>query len=141
MAQRARVQTCRALAHDLLLHSLRVARSARATVRASYTVADVPAKRRRTAARREALWRLGGRARGYELQEDLIFAGAERIVRSIVDCSADVDVAVLDLRAVDRIAPPAARIMMELREMLARRGRELAIVATGPQTMSAAGWL
>jgi glutaminase len=123
---------CRALADELHLHSLRVARSARATVRASYNVADVPSRRRRTASQQEALWRLGTRVRVYELQGDLMFAGAERVVRSIVEAADRVDIAVLDLRAVDGIAPAAARMILELREMLVERGQELALVAARP---------
>jgi glutaminase len=126
------VLVCRALADELHLHSLRVARSARATVRASYNVADVPSRRRRTASQQEALWRLGTRVRVYELQGDLMFAGAERVVRSIVEAADRVDIAVLDLRAVDGIAPAAARMILELREMLVERGQELALVAARP---------
>ncbi len=132
------VHVCQALAHELHLHSLRVARSARATVRASYNVADVPSRRRRPTGQQLALWQLGTRVRVYELQGDLMFAGAERLVRSIVDAGDDVEVAVLDLRAVDRIAAPAARLIMDLRDRLLEHGHELALVATSRQAMLAA---
>ncbi len=131
------VRVCRALAHELHLHSLRVARSARATVRASYNVADVPSRRHRTARQQEVLGTLATRARIYELQGDLMFAGAERVVHSIVDASDHVDIVILDLRAVDRIAEPAARMIIGLRETLQGHGRELAVVVARPQAARA----
>jgi glutaminase len=133
------VLVCRALAHDLHLHSLRVARSSRSTVRASYNLADVPSRRRRPTSQQHALRQLGTRARVYELQGDLMFAGAERVVRSIVDAGDDVVIVVLDLSAVDRIASPAARIMTELRGLLSEHGQELAVVADGPQATQLGG--
>jgi glutaminase len=133
------VLVCRALAHELQLHSLRVARSARATIRASYDVSDVPSRRVRPIPQRDALRQLEAQARVYELQGDLMFAGAERVVRATIDAGDGVQIAVLDLRAVDRIAQPAAQILVGLRDALAARDKELAVVITHAQARLATG--
>jgi glutaminase len=91
---------------------------------------------------RDALRQLETQARVYELQGDLMFAGAERVVRAIVDAADEVQIAVLDLRAVDRIALPAARILVRLQDALSEQGKELAVVITRTQaTLAAAGGL
>jgi len=125
------VKVCGALAEDLHLHSLRVARSARSPIRASYHVAAVPSRRRRPAAQVDALARVGARAVVYELQGDLLFAGAERVVHTIVERADELDMAVLDLRAVDRIEAPATRMLLSLRLELLTDGKEVAFVTTG----------
>lgn len=136
------VAVCRALAEELHLHSLRVARSARSTIRMTYDVAAVPSRRRRSMVHGNALSGIGGRAVFYELQGDLTFAGAERVVRTIVDRADDLDMVVLDVRAVDRIATPAARMLVGLHRELFRSGKQLALVTTrGPVGLAAAAGL
>jgi glutaminase len=124
------VAVCRALAEELQLHSLRVARSARSTIRASHDVAAIPSRRRRPRAQVEALASIGHRAVVYELQGDLLFTGTERVVRAIVDSAADLDVVVLDLCPVDRIEAPAALMVQRLRDELLAAGKELGFVTT-----------
>jgi len=119
---------CRALAEGLHLHSLHVARSARSTIRSSYDVAAVPSRRRRPDAQAAALLEVGTRAVVYELQGDLLFAGTEHVVRTIVERADELDVVLLDLRAVDRVEVPAALALQRLGTELAAAGKALGFV-------------
>jgi glutaminase len=125
------VAVCRALAEDLHLHSLHVARSARATIRATHDIGAAPSRCRRPDFQTDALGRASARAAVYELQGDVLFAGAERVVRAIVNRADELDLVLLDLRAVDRIEVPAARILDRVRAALVAEGKELAIVGGG----------
>ena len=53
------VEVCRQISTDLNLNLLHVARSSRSAVRRSYTVADIPSRRRRPEAQSEVLARVG----------------------------------------------------------------------------------
>ena len=119
------VLTCRTLARELELHSLRVARSGRATIGAAYDLSGAPSRRRRPAGEAEALRELGTRARVFELQGDVLFAGAERVARAVSEV--DAEVVVLDLRGVHHVAPPAERMLGELAVATAKRGGDLVV--------------
>jgi glutaminase len=125
------VAACRALAAELELHSLRVPRSSRSAIRASYDVAGVPSRRQRPEAHGRLLRQAGRRALVFELQGDLLFAGVERVVRAVVDRSEALDLVVLDLRPVHRLGASAGRTLGELRAQLAQRGKELLVVDAG----------
>jgi glutaminase len=110
---------CRELSRDLGLHSLRVARSAPATVRRSTTVAAVRSKRRRPRADAALLDRDGGRVRIYELQGDLGFAAVENAVRQIIDHAEPGALAIVDMRRVSGIDAAAERMLCDLVPALA----------------------
>jgi glutaminase len=117
------VQVCKRISADFHLHFLNVARSSRATVRARYSLADVPSKRLRSDAERAALEDVGRYARIFELQGDLGFPSVEAVTRRLVGRGGRFDYAVLDMRRVPRIERAAARILVELRSDFARSGK------------------
>ena len=125
------VQACRRLSRDLELHFMHVSRAARSAIRASYDVVDNPSRRRRSPAEQRVLLRHGRRARVYELHGDLLFAGAESVIREITARSGDLDVIVLDVRGVDDTADVSVRLLVDLREKFRALGGEAVIVDPG----------
>ena len=122
------VQACRRLSKDLELHFMHVTRAARSAVRASYDVVENPSRRRRSPQEQQVLLRCGRRARVYELHGDLLFAGAESVIREITERAGDLDVIVLDVRGIDDTAAISKRLLLGLRDELRRVGGEAVLV-------------
>lgn len=122
------VKSCRRISKDLELHFMHVSRAARSAVRASYDVIDRPSRRRRSPAEHDLLLRVGQRARIYELHGDLLFAGAESVVRKLTLDADELDVIVLDIRGVDETAAVTRTMMRTVRDWLRADGVEAVIV-------------
>ncbi|ACV76971.1 glutaminase A [Nakamurella multipartita] len=122
------VRSCRRISKDLELHFMHVSRAARSAVRASYDVIDRPSRRRRSPAEHDLLLRVGQRARIYELHGDLLFAGAESVVRKLTLDADELDVIVLDIRGVDETAAVTRTMMRTVRDWLRADGVEAVIV-------------
>jgi glutaminase len=122
------VAACRRLSKDLELHFLHVSRAARSAVRAAYDVVDRPSRRRRSPAEHDLLLRVGRRARVYELHGDLLFAGAESVIRRLAVEADGLDVVVLDLRGVDETAAVTRHLMVGVRDALRAAGVEAVLV-------------
>jgi glutaminase len=125
------VAVCTDLSREFHLHFLRVARSARSSIRAEYDLGRMRSRRLRTDAERAVLDAAGGRARIYELQGDLSFAAMEALVRRIVDAAPDL--AVVDLRRAARVEPCASALLASLVVDLEHAEKRLAIVAARDQ--------
>jgi glutaminase len=98
------VLVCRALSERLGLHFLTVGRESRATIRAVYDPCDG--------------------VRVYEMHGDLMFAGAERVLRTVDRDSDDFSVAILDVTRVDTINDPARALLASMRETLNAAGKK-----------------
>lgn len=98
------VRVCRSLSENLGLHFLSVPRESRSTIRAAYDAAPG--------------------VRVYELHGDLLFAGAERVLRTLERECGDFDVAVLELSRVDDIDDAARRMLAGMRESLGILGKQ-----------------
>jgi glutaminase len=122
------VEVCRQISTDLNLNLLHVARSSRSAVRRSYTVAEVPSRRRRPEAQTAALAGAGSRCVVQILHGDLVFAAMESVVRGVVERAAGVDIEVLDLTEVTEIDLGAGRLLVGLAQAMSAEGRALAIV-------------
>ncbi len=122
------VEVCRQISTDLNLNLLHVARSSRSAVRRTYTVAEVPSRRRRPEAQSAALAAAGSRCMVQILHGDLVFAAMESVVRGIVERAAGIDVEVLDLTEVTELDLGAGRLLVGLGASMAAEGRALAIV-------------
>jgi glutaminase len=129
------VEVCRQISTDLNLNLLHVARSSRSAVRRTYTVADVPSRRRRPESQSAALAQVGSRCVIQILHGDLVFAAMESVVRGIVERSDGIDIEVLDLTEVTEIDLGAGRLLVGLAESMAAEGRTLAIVAPVPEVL------
>src|SRR6201999_1718777 len=123
------VEVCRQISTELNLNLLHVARSSRSAVRRTYTVAEVPSRRRRPEAQTAALAEVGSRCVVQILHGDLVFAAMESVVRGVVERAAEVDIEVLDLTEVTELDLGAGRLLVGLAESMAAEGRALAIVA------------
>lgn len=97
------VLVCRALSQRLGLHFLTVSRESRATIRAVYDAGDG--------------------VRVYEIHGDLMFAGAERVLRIIDRDSGSFSVAILDVTRVDTINDPARALLASMSTMLSAAGK------------------
>ncbi|WP_405177234.1 glutaminase A [Nocardia sp. NBC_01377] len=122
------VAACRALSRRLELHFLHVTRAARTAVRGDYTVAEVPSRLRRDTEDMELLTAYGHRARLYQLDGDLLFAGAERAVRTIEAQAGELDALVIDVRRVGEVSGIAGDMLGELQTELAASGCLVALV-------------
>ncbi len=123
------IEVCRQISSDLDLNLLHVARSSRSAVRRTYTVADVPSRRRRPAEQSEVLGRVGSRCLVHVLHGDLVFAGMESVIRELVEQCAEIDLAVVDLTEVTEIDVAAARLLAALGTWMAESSTALVLVA------------
>jgi glutaminase len=122
------VAVCRQISTDLDLNLLHVARSSRSAVRRTYTVADVPSRRRRPEGQRAVLDRVGSRCRVHILHGDLVFAATEAVVRDLVKEATEVELAIVDLTEVTEVDPAAERLLAALGAWMEGEGRVLALV-------------
>ncbi len=102
------VLVCRALSERLGLHFLTVSRESRATIRAVFDAGDG--------------------VRVYEMHGDLMFAGAERVLRIIDRDSGSFSVAILDVTRVDTINDPARALLAGMSAMLSAAGKRSLLV-------------
>lgn len=98
------VKVCRSLSQRLGLHFLTVPRESRSTLRAVYDIGD--------------------RVRVYELHGDLLFAGAEQVLRTVSRDKDDFDAAILDLSRADNINDTARRLLAGMSTVLRDAGKQ-----------------
>jgi glutaminase len=98
------VLTCRSLSQRLGLHFLSVGRQERSTIRAAYDVA--------------------AGVRVYEMHGDLMFAGAEKVLRTADQDSNGFTVAILDVTRVDTINDPARSLLANMSTALRAGGKQ-----------------
>ncbi|MGI9161380.1 MAG: glutaminase A [Mycobacterium sp.] len=97
------VLVCRALSDRLGLHFLNVSRESRSTIRAIYEASPG--------------------IRVYEMHGDLMFAGAERVLRSVDRESGDFSVGILDVTRVDTINDSARALLAGMSATLRAAGK------------------
>jgi glutaminase len=98
------VLLCRSLSQRLGLHFLSFGRQSRSTIRAVYDAADG--------------------VRVYEMHGDLMFAGAERLLRTADHDSDAFGVAILDVTRVDTINDPARALLANMSTALRSTGKQ-----------------
>jgi glutaminase len=123
------IEVCRQISDDLDLNLLHVARSSRSAVRRSYTVADIPSRRRRPDGQTQVLAQVGARCVVHVLHGDLVFAATESVIRTLVEQRAEIDFAIVDLAEVTEIDVAAARLLAALGAWMAESGKLLVLVA------------
>jgi glutaminase len=123
------IEVCRQISTDLNLNLLHVARSSRSAVRRSYTVADIPSRRRRHEEQSQLLAQVGSRCVVHVLHGDLVFAATESVIRTLVQQCAEIDLAIVDLAEVTEIDVAAGRLLAALGAWMAESGKELVLVA------------
>ncbi len=123
------IEVCRQISTDLNLNLLHVARSSRSAVRRSYTVADIPSRRRRPEAQSSVLAQVGSRCVVHVLHGDLVFAATESVIRTLVEQCAEIDLAIVDLAEVTEIDVAARRLLAALGAWMGESGKQLVLVA------------
>jgi glutaminase len=98
------VLVCRSLSQQLGLHFLNVTRESRSTVRAVYDAA--------------------AGVRVYELHGDLLFVGAEQVLRMIDRDSGEFDVVILEVSRTDDINDAARGMLAGMRAVLRAAGKD-----------------
>ena len=122
------VQACRQLSQDLELHEFHVTRAAHSAIRDQYDILEAPSALQRPPADRQVLERYGRRARIYEVHGDLLFAGAESVVREIANAGGDLELLVLDVRRIGEVSDIARRLLVSLRASLLERDCGAALI-------------
>jgi glutaminase len=122
------IKACRRLSNELELHALHVARSAHSAVRDSYDILEAPSPLQRPQEDRRVLEQHGRAARIYELHGDLLFAGAESVVREITRAADDLELVALDVRRINDVAEVSRRLLRSLRAALYEQGCETALI-------------
>jgi glutaminase len=97
------VRVCRSLSRQLGLHFLTVSRESRSTIRAVYEPVE--------------------HVRVYEVHGDLLFAGAEQVIRTVSRECGHLDVAVLDVSRLDTINDPARELLAGMSSALKEQGK------------------
>ncbi|RJN32640.1 glutaminase A [Nesterenkonia natronophila] len=120
------VQVCERMSSDMDMHLMHVGRMSNTAVRSRYPLSQVSPRRSRPEADQSVLDEHAERAMVYELHGDLLFAGAEHAVRSVVDDAPDV--VILDVRKVDDMADVARATLLGLRTMLREVDAAMAVV-------------
>jgi len=98
------VRVCRSMSEQLGLHFLNVSRDSRASLRAVYEPCD--------------------NVRVYETHGDLLFCGAEQVVRTVDRERKDFDVAILDVSRVDEIDDAARALLAGMAAALRTQGKD-----------------
>jgi glutaminase len=119
------VAVCRALAEDLHLHLLDGAERALSPVRRQLTRRTTASKRTRSVAVSEYLKGQGGRIRLYQLHGILVFSSVEEVVRKLVQHAPDTDVFLLNLKLVQGINAPSARLLLDTQVALQAQGKQV----------------
>lgn len=114
------------MSHDMELHIMHVSRGSRNAVRSSYSLTEARSRRRRTAQEQEVLDSVSDRCHVYELHGDLLFSGAETVVRSIVDD--DPELVIIDFTHVNDIAEVSRQTFLSLRDRLREADAEAVVV-------------
>ncbi|WP_006245010.1 glutaminase A [Mycolicibacterium tusciae] len=111
------VRVCRSLSARLGLHFLTVTRESSSTIRARYDLCEG--------------------VRVYELHGDLLFAGAEQVLRTVENERGDYDVAILELSRIDDINGAARNMLAGLRTDLTAMNKEGFLVDPDHKVMPA----
>jgi glutaminase len=97
------IKVCRSLSQRLGLHFLTVSRESRSTIRAIYDA--------------------GEDVRVYEIHGDLLFAGAEQVIRTVSRETDRFHAAILDVSRLDSINDPARALLASMSTALAEDGK------------------
>lgn len=125
------VAVCRALAADLGLNLFDASERAMPAVRLSTTRRSVASKQRRSPLAAEHLRSVGQRLRLYHLHGALAFASVEQVIRKLMDRASDTDCFIVNLKLVQGINRPAARLLAQTWTALSRLGRHLIFTEAG----------
>jgi glutaminase len=129
------IAVCREFSETFGLHVFRNHTNSGAVIRRELRGNVIRSKRVRTPEERRILDEKGARLCLVELQGALFFGSTERLLRRLDTLAADTDLFILDFRRVHDADQAARRLIAELDDWMAERGRRLIFVgvaADGP---------
>ena len=112
------IRVCQRMAADFDLHPLRFQPEVRSVVRRSSRCGHTRSNRVRTPEEYDVLARRADSVMVCEVQGDLFFGSAERLFRSVVEDTAEMEVVVLDCKRVGNVDGAAIAILDRLRAAL-----------------------
>jgi glutaminase len=119
------IAVCREISREFGLHAFGVSASPSLVVANVFSALEVPSRRVRSPATAPQLRELASRIRCYGLQGDVAFDGAEFVVRSLMQASAQCDSIILDMHRVSVLTDSAARLLHEVRRQFVAHGKAL----------------
>ncbi|GAA3712367.1 glutaminase A [Zhihengliuella alba] len=122
------IAAVRRLSAEMGLHFVKAARIGRSAIREHFPITDAPSGVRRSREAIDLLTEQGHRAQLVELHGDLLFAGAESVVRHVSSLPEEVEIVLLDVRKVDEVNDVALNLMEELRQKFEVDGRRMAVI-------------
>ncbi|WP_417215444.1 glutaminase A [Arthrobacter sp.] len=127
------------MAADMELHFVRAARMGRSVIRESYDLTEAPSGVRHNDEATAVLAGFGHRAQILELNGDLLFAGAESMVRAVSELPDEVQLVILDVRRVDEVGDVAISMLRDLRDGLVAAKRRLVLIENEGSIADAVG--
>ncbi|MGO2005468.1 glutaminase A [Arthrobacter rhombi] len=118
------------MATDMELHFVRAARMGRSVISERYDLTEAPSGVRHNDDAAAVLEEHGHRAQILELNGDLLFAGAESMVRAISALPEEAELVILDVRRVDEVGDVALTMLAEVRDGLVEEKRRLILIET-----------
>ncbi len=132
------VRACEALADDLNLHLLDATATPSPVVARTYRASEVSSKRVRPIEHRHRLEQSGSAVTVLQLQGDLFFATAERLVRTVESVYPGTNAVVLDARRIGRATAGAMVLLGELHRRVSAAGVTLLLAGAPGALMRAA---
>ena len=119
------IAVCQEISREFGLHVFGASVSPSLVLGRSFSALDAPSRRVRSAAIAEQLLPIASRIQCFGLQGEIAFDGAEFVVRKLLQLAPETDSFVLDMHRVSYLADSAARLMHEVRQSLAEKGKAL----------------
>ncbi len=110
------VRACEEVADNLNLHLLDATATASPVVTRTYTAAEVSSRRVRRRTEAARLKASGPAITVFQLQGDLFFATAEKLVRTVEDVGPETRAVILDARRIGRATAGAVSLLVTLRD-------------------------
>jgi glutaminase len=128
------IRVCEELSRAFNLHLFNAPEAVGSAIRNQFSAAEFNSKRVRAPHEIGLLREHGRGLRLYELQGNLSFARAERVIRDIVSKAEAIDLLILDLKHVVALPETSCRLMAELVLRFAARDRPVAFTHAGTQS-------
>jgi glutaminase len=117
------IAVCREISREFGLHAFGASVSPSLVLGRSFTALDAPSRRVRSMAIAAQLRPLASRIKFLSLQGEVAFDGAEFVVRKLMQMAPEADCFILDMHRVSYLADSAARLLHEVRHLLAAQDK------------------
>ena len=117
------IAVCREISREFGLHAFGASVSPSLVLGRSFTALDAPSRRVRSMAIAAQLRPLASRIKFLSLQGEVAFDGAEFVVRKLMQMAPEADCFILDMHRVSYLADSAARLLHEVRQLLAAQDK------------------